>query len=333
MSGASQDPELGRLLSPMTDREVELDAPAFQVDRQRVLARMALAHGRADQVESKPERPRWVGYAVMAAAAVTVLAVGGRLWSRADSAVAGLEVMVSQGTATRLGAGANEAVAPQQRVQIAAAGDLETAADSKARLRAPDGLEIELQSQTRVGLGELAGGAGQLKLLAGVVRCTIPHRTVEHAFRVVTPDVTVVDVGTVFTVSVDGPNHVTRVTVDEGEVSIRSAAGETRLRAPSSWASAPSLPKPPSAVPVAPSLPELAPSASSGPSSPGVHSAKPTGTLAQEAQLLRQGLAAERQGHSADAIASLTQLIHKYPHSPLVPDARAALQRVEAGRH
>ena len=57
----------------------------------------------------------------------------------------------------------------------------------------------------------------------------------------------------------------------------------------------------------------------------------PPTTLAQEAQLLRQGLAAERQGHAISAISALTQMIKKYPSSPLLPDARAALARVQAG--
>jgi hypothetical protein len=56
----------------------------------------------------------------------------------------------------------------------------------------------------------------------------------------------------------------------------------------------------------------------------------PAPTLGLEAQLLRQGLTAERQGRFPDSIAALTQLITRYPHSPLVPDARAALARVRA---
>jgi outer membrane protein assembly factor BamD (BamD/ComL family) len=50
-----------------------------------------------------------------------------------------------------------------------------------------------------------------------------------------------------------------------------------------------------------------------------------------ESQLLRQGLAAERQGRTADAISALSQLVTEYPHSPLAPDARAALARIQAG--
>jgi hypothetical protein len=58
--------------------------------------------------------------------------------------------------------------------------------------------------------------------------------------------------------------------------------------------------------------------------------AQPAGTLAVESQLLREGLAAERQGRPADAAAALSRLLAQFPRSPLAGDARAALARVEA---
>jgi hypothetical protein len=64
-----------------------------------------------------------------------------------------------------------------------------------------------------------------------------------------------------------------------------------------------------------------------------VPKAQPPGTLERESQLLRLGLAAERQGRSGDAITALARLLRDYPQSPLAPDARAALSRLEAGTH
>jgi TolA-binding protein len=55
----------------------------------------------------------------------------------------------------------------------------------------------------------------------------------------------------------------------------------------------------------------------------------PASTLDEESRLLRLGLAAERQGHGAEAISFFEQLLSRYPRSPLAPDAREALLRVK----
>ena len=56
-----------------------------------------------------------------------------------------------------------------------------------------------------------------------------------------------------------------------------------------------------------------------------------TATLAEESELLRRGLVAERQGRSAEAAAILRELLTRFPRSPLAADAGEALARVEAG--
>jgi TolA-binding protein len=331
----SQEPSVRELLAPMTERPVELDGPGFRVDREQVLARMAAA-----RAAGRRERRGWVGYAGLAAASALLFIFGARqlLHEGGWSSNASLELTVSAGSATRITGVSRDQVVPNQRTHIAAAGELDTAADSQAKVRTTDGLQIELQSQTRVALGDLQTSASRVQLLGGAIRCTVAHRTAAHAFQVVTPDVTVVDLGTVFTVTVDEAEHATRVTVEEGEVMVQSASGQTRVQAPNSWSSAP-----PEVAPAQPTAaPELGPSAANAPNALPVASAKsarlpapavkeaPAATLAQEAQLLRQGLAAERQGHAADAISALTTLLAKYPNSPLAPDARAALARVQA---
>lgn len=303
----STDPEIQQLLAPMAEREVDTASPAFQVDRERVLARMARAHAQAPVAL----RSRWPSYTGFAAAAALLLVAGTLLWQRAGSQ-SGMEVTIAQGSATQLD------------------GELETGAASEARVRTKEGLDIEVHSQTRVGLNELTASS-QLKLIGGAVRCTVPHRRPGHPFQVITPDVIVEDIGTIFTVTVDGPKHLTRVSVEEGEVLIRQGAKQIHVRAPNSWSSS-DVAEP--AV-LAPAQPEPAPESSAKPEPLPVKgprgASKPPGSLAQEAQLLRQGLAAERQGRSAEAAATLKELIRKYPQSPLVPDARAALIRVEAG--
>ncbi|HEX4404747.1 MAG TPA: FecR domain-containing protein [Polyangia bacterium] len=295
--------EVRDLLAPMAEHDVDLDGAGFRVDRARVLARMAAA--------SQPARRRWVGGATIAmvAAGVGALALGGWLWQRhAGPARPGVEVTVVAGSAT----------------QIAATNELLTAADSQARVRTAEGLQIELRSQTRVALGELERSASQVKLLDGSIRCSIPHRAAARPFQVVAAGVTVVDLGTVFTVSLDGLTHETRVTVEEGEVLVQHASGPTRVRAPQSWSSTEDA-RP---APIAPAAPLVTPPA---PRATALVKARPPATLEQEAQLLRRGLAAERQGRSAEAAAALSQLLQRYPRSPLAPDARDALARVTAG--
>jgi ferric-dicitrate binding protein FerR (iron transport regulator) len=328
----SREPSLRRLLAPMTERQVDLDHAAFRVDRERVLARMAQA-GRRD-------RGRRLGWVVMCAAAAgaVVLVFGTRLWKRDAGSSSSLEVVVSEGSATQVRGAAQTAVLPKRSMRIAAIGDLETAADSDARVTTADGTQIELRSHTRVSLEQLKPSTRKVRLLGGSIRCSIPHRAADQAFQVVTPDVTVVDVGTVFTVTLEGPNLATHISVEEGEVLIQNASGQTRLQAPSTWSSAPAVSEPLAAAGTperATSAPNPAPAQSAKEGRPAARvpggKAAPTATLAIESQLLRQGLAAERQGRTADAISALTQLVTEYPHSPLAPDARAALARIEAG--
>jgi hypothetical protein len=295
------------LVAPMAGRAVDLQGDRFRVDRGRVLARMAAA--------SRPERrPRRSLIAWSAAAAFIGLAAGGWFWRLHRAAVPSLEVTIVAGNVSR----------------DPLTDELQTGLASEARVRAPDGLAIDVRASSHVALRDLGSTTSRVGLLRGSVRCSVPRRTAAHAFEVVTPDATIIDLGTVFTVSIDGPRRSTRVTVEEGEVLIHGASGATHLAAPGSWSSADEVaPAPaPAAVP-APVPPSSPPSDHARLSAaPRV---RPAGTLELEAQLLRSGLAAERQGRAAAAIADFSRLLREYPRSPLAPDARAALARVEAG--
>jgi FecR protein len=319
------------LVAPMSEQPVDLDDGEFRVDRERVVAAMLRAS----------RRDRWglPRALLIAAAAVALLVSGARVWQREAGSTSSpsLEVWVSKGSATQVHGAKQTDVAAGRTTHIAAAGDLETGADSQAQVRAADGLQIELRSQTSLALGQLQQTASQVTLLGGEIRCTVPRRAASRAFQVVTADVTVVDLGTVFTVTLDGPGRATRVWVEEGEVLIRQASGQMRLRAPDHWSSAgagaAALSEEGRVTP-APHQPASAMKSDAK----GVHSAAnvgparaaPSPTLEAEAQLLRDGLTAERQGRLSDSVAALTQLITRYPHSPLVPDAAAALARVRA---
>jgi ferric-dicitrate binding protein FerR (iron transport regulator) len=281
-----------------------------------------------------PRVQAFVGACAMGAVVTALAIAGGWLFRhRGGLSNPALEVVVSEGTAAQLDRGNRAEFTEKVKVRILASGELETAPDSKANIRAADGLQIELGGQTRVALERLQAKSRQLRLLRGVIRCAVPHDSASQPFQVLTPDVTIIDLGTVFTVSLEGPTRPTRVTVLEGEVMVRHASGETRVRAPGSWSS----PMTAFEAPETAASSETAPIASGAASSPGGRpSPRPPRsdvTLEEEAQLLRQGLAAERLGHLVEASSVLSLLLRKYPSSSLAPDARAALQRVEARAH
>jgi hypothetical protein len=319
----SDDSPVRTLVAPMAERPVVLDEEPFRVDRARVLAKMAAA--------GRPS-PRWRAYIPLTAAAAVALALPA-WWSlaRRDRT----EVAVLSGSAVRVESATGEATTLQTAGAFSSPGALETGEGSRAALRTEDGLAIELAADTRVSLGALRTQEGRLDLRRGSVRCTVAHRPASRPFEVVTPEVTVVDLGTIFSVSVDPATQAATVSVEEGEVLLKHRDGETRLEAPGTWSSAlqvvavaaPAASAPPSAqADLAPSPPSLEKQ------EPKVRRpTSPAGTLRDESRLLRLGLAAERQGHTTEAIARFEELLAHYPQSPLAPDARNALGRVKKG--
>jgi len=138
--------------------------------------------------------------------------------------------------------------------------------------------------------------------------------------------------GTAFTVeSLPERAGGTTVKVDEGVVAVQSGSREVTLTAGQSWTSrVPAALEPPASDPArAEAKPPDAPKESSS-AAKRTAPAPSAGTLDEETHLLRSALAAERRGDLAGAAASLQLLISRYPHSPLVPDARSALARVKA---
>jgi hypothetical protein len=204
-----------------------------------------------------------------------------------------------------------------------------TASSGEARVRAPSGAELDLATDTHVGLDELKGPSASLRLFAGKVRCRVPHLRSNEAFSVVTSDVRVVVHGTIFSVETS-PEGTISVRVEEGVVVVQHPAGEVRLTASQSWNNRPTEPPPPAPQPIAKEgqEPPARPSLSAPPRKSG--DAPPRGTLDEETRLLRSGLAAERRGDLTRAAASFDQLLARFPQSPLAPDARAALARVRS---
>jgi len=322
----SDDTPVTTLLAPMKEREVDLQGDAFRVDRSAALARMAAA--------SRPPPRRWAAYAGALAAAIVLLSVGAA-W-RIERARGGIAVVVLPGSDVRFETVKGEEKTLSGSTVVASGGVLDVGAGSGARVTTADGVGIELEGNTRVALEASPARGSRLELRRGAIRCTVAHRA-SQPFLVVAPGITVVDLGTVFTVAIDPATQATSVSVDEGEVLVAHGEEETRVKAKERWSSVDdsgtslSAPSPPAASAPVATPPASAPDAQRAPTKKGRASPpEPRGaTLDEESRLLRLGLAAERQGRAADAVSLLEQLLSRYPKSPLAPDAREALRRVK----
>lgn len=320
----SSEPNVRDLLAPLTQHEVAPASIRFQVDREKIISRMV-------EVSLTPEtrfsaRARF-GMALALAAGFALAAWGGlRAFDAQRLATASrIEVLALRGQVT----GSAGALTPGQAQVVARDGSLETSERAEARINTGTGLEIALLENTKVSLRDLgAGVSSALRLDKGRVRCVIPHEP-GRVFSVVTADVRVVDIGTVFSVAVEpgaaGPK--TSVHVEEGEVLVEHAGAKHHLRAPAFWSSvtdAPAVSEPPTSIEdlATEALPEVSARRDAPPK-------RPRETLAAEAQLLQAGLASEQRGDFQAAARAFEQLAARYPGSPLAPDARAALARVK----
>jgi hypothetical protein len=163
---------------------------------------------------------------------------------------------------------------------------------------------------------------GTYALAAGSVRARVSKLAAGERFVVETPDAEVVVHGTVFRVEVVpsdpacGDGVRTRVTVEDGVVSVRHGASEDYVRAGGSW----------------PEGCHEAPAASLTPTSSAVQaeaSTPPsTSHLAQQNDAFQRAMAARRRGANAEALALLNQLIVRYPDGPLAESARAERARI-----
>jgi ferric-dicitrate binding protein FerR (iron transport regulator) len=210
-------------------------------------------------------------------------------------------------------------------------GTLETSQSAEARIKTSGGLEIALLENTRVSLGELGAAASSsaVRLERGRVRCVIPHQP-GRTFSVLTSAARVVDIGTIFSVSVE-PSEAgskTVVHVEEGEVLVQFAGGQRRLTAAQSWSSA-AEPSPPAvaAVPAPEALPQEPTPTAQGPRREV--GKRRLETLEAETKLLRSGLASEQKGDFQAAAVAFQTLVKRYPDSQLAVDAKAALLRVK----
>jgi hypothetical protein len=321
------NPKVQELLSPLTDAEDDLASRRLQVDRDKIVSRMV-------EVSLTPEerigsRARVWAALVLAAGFALATWGGVTLWRRGATTQSGIEVVALRGDVTGFRGAKSSRLSVGEPITLSPEGTLETSQNAAARIKTGPGLEIDVLENTKVSLGELGAGSvsSTLRLERGRVRCVIPHQP-GRTFSVVTSAARVVDVGTTFSVSVEngevGPRTV--VHVEEGEVLVQSAGGESRLTATQSWTSASEPSKPAAVAEPIDVVTEESPSAP-GPRHEPVKRRRET--LEIETNLLRSGLASEQKGDLRGAITAFQTLVARYPESQLAPDAKAALSRVK----
>jgi FecR protein len=321
------DPKLADLLAPLTDSEDDLASRRLHVDREKIVSRMVEVSLAPE--ESFGSRARIA--AVLALAASFALATWGglSLWKRGGPAAANIQVVALRGSVTGVQGSKSIGLTVGEATSLSPEGTLETSQSAEARIKTSGGLEIALLENTRVSLGDLgaASASSAVRLERGRVRCVIPHQP-GRTFSVLTNVARVIDVGTIFSVSVEpteaGPKTV--VYVEEGEVLVEFAGGQRRLTASQSWTS----PSEPTSPPVAPAAIAHAEEPTPAAPSPRREPVKRrVETLDSETKLLRSGLASEQKGDFTAAAAAFQKLVTRYPESQLAPDAKAALLRVK----
>jgi hypothetical protein len=322
----STDPKVAKLLAPLTEPEDALAPRRIVVDREKLVSRMVEASRAPEERFGRRTR---VAAALAVAASVALASWGGeRLYRRDAASASGMEVLALRGSVTRVSGTRATGLAVGEAVNLDPGGSLETARSAEARIRTGAGVDIVLAENTRISPSEqgVASTSSVLRLEHGRVRCVVPHRP-GRTFTVVTNAARVIDIGTIFSVSVmpseAGPTTV--VHVEEGEVLVEFAGGRRYVRAAQSWTSAgeASLLAPAAA----PADSTLAPTpVAPRPLREPVK--RPTETLDAETKLLRSGLVSEQRGDFRAAAEAFQTLVARYPESQLAPDAKAALLRV-----
>ena len=224
--------------------------------------------------------------------------------------------------------------------------EVSVAPGGQAEVRLPSAAVVKVSSATRFRIQDLDADE-VVDLVRGSVALSVPKLQPAHALSVVTPDAQVVVHGTRFRVSVaeglSAGTTETSVAVTEGEVAVVVPTGHVVLRTGQNWRSTePLLISSASATPQGPAH---ATTSAEGPvQAPAsvdrtIHStAKPTAgvpaasqiaasqatieALAEQNRLYRAAIAARHAGDDKGAVSLLSELLSRYPQSPLAAEAR-----------
>ncbi|HEY4104823.1 MAG TPA: FecR domain-containing protein [Polyangiaceae bacterium] len=324
--------EVRRILSPLRDRPVSVDAERMAARRARVVGSLKReVRALSDERARKPRRR--AGFAAVALAAAACLLVGARFVSL-RGAGAGASVLTFVGSVGDTVAGVNERQLKAGERLNTDPGEIVTATQGSAELVNGVGLGLHLGAATRVSLSELVGNENknQVELRQGSVTCTVPHLSEGQRFSVATPDARVVVHGTVFTVQVDSKQtsgKQTCVKVTDGVVIVQHGGSEIALNAGDSWGCDESASTKALDSSEASSVDPSDNGAAEGTRVPrGAARGSERGTLSDENRLFQSALAAERLEQKDKAELDLNRLLTKYPSSPLAPEARRALGRI-----
>ena len=299
---------------------------------------------------------------IAAAAAVAIAWVhpgGARLGATDATPVAQLmpfaRVHVSHGALLVRGVGAERLLASDAPdASLPPGATLALGADAAADLAFASGVRVHLAAGSVAHLPSDAAGA-RFALDAGHADLEVPKLGADRSFTVVTGDADVVVHGTSFGVEVAsaGERAFTLIDVREGLVSVadRATSGAPHFVRPGErWSTLPVAA--PAAVVGAPlGNPTVAPSVEAGRAAPAAHPAPlaaplsatslgeqshlSTTSLGEQNRLLTAALDASRAGRDAAALATLDELLARFPSAPLAHEARVerfrALERL--GRH
>lgn len=359
MSRHEVDSVLAELGAELSLEESQAEAEAR---RRRVISRMQRVNVELVREGQKLRWLRWgVGGGLVAgvAAAVAFGALGpfspkmnmnAPAVAQASSSVSiplrtemtrGSVVRVTQKSKERLGLG-DSLILEEENV-------LETEDDSHARVHGGRGLDIDVGPGSRVVVGAVDAktGAAKIQLSRGFVNCSVDPAGKGPKLAVVTPDAIVEVKGTVFSVEVTGEGSSSRscVRVERGLVRVtRAGAVEEVGAGQSSGCEVPVSEA--EAVPVSEAeavraseaeaalvtaqqeAPEKPRSSSLNPLVRGASEESRLPALAVQNSLFARALAAERQGDLTEAEGQLSELLRRFPDSPLLADAEAARVRI-----
>jgi hypothetical protein len=321
----------------LLQRFVAQDVPALSPVREKYLRqRVGL---RIDQVVAKFRSPRggerFRRVVVLAAAAAVVIGVavfGIAAWRNHGQVQVVAQVAVLGGS-VEIGAGSNaRSPGTLALVPVSNGEDLRTGENGAAKASLVTGASVELAALTRVKFTPNGSFGGtfddQIVLEYGRIAVEVPRLSARAIVSVRTADVLVTVHGTRFSVErrseAQADSGETRVSVTEGQVSVRHRDKEVLVGVGQNWSSREPSPAEHKSEP-APSTEVVF----GEPPSPSREMPKgaPRSTLSTENQLLEQAIEARRQGQSKQALERLDRLLARYPDSPLAEIARAERMR------
>lgn len=299
-------------------------------------------------------RTLWLASAsvAVAAAALVALVSGSR-----DDAAPG-QVSISVATSGR-GAAVRASGAAQRistGAELFAGQRLETPADGGASLRLSTGTEMTLSGSTSFRV-DSQGKSERFSLERGELVAHVAKLDRGSRFVVDTPDAQIEVRGTRFrlrvldTAEACGSGTRTRLSVTEGLVEVRAAAGPSqRVAAGEHWP-VDCAPRPERPLLTPPSVSSAAPDASApsprhvrGAAQPASRAASPpspppsapwddpSALLAAQNDLFARGVAMRRQGDATGALRAFHELIRRFPSSPLAENAMVERLRILVAR-